>query len=88
LSEFDLNISNLVAYSADDAYDNYSINNSVYVYLKNDNSFIEKANCNCHVVDNSAQKALRLFTIDISNLVLKLYAEFSTSVKKVVSRSY
>jgi len=44
---------------------------------------IIKANCNCHVIHNAARNSMKQLTYDVENLVLKVYAEFSNSAKRV-----
>ncbi len=55
LEKNNLNIQNVIAYGADNASVNYGINKSVYVNLKNENDSVLKANCNCHIVHNTAK---------------------------------
>ncbi len=83
LLENSLNSANICSFSADNASVNYGRNNSVYVHLQNDNCNLFKANCNNHVVHNAAKYALLKLPTDIKNLVMKIYAHFSISAKKV-----
>ena len=74
----------IVSYTADNASVNYGKNCSVYTKLQTEiNSQLIKANCNCHVLHNAAKKALKVLSFDIEVLILKVYAEFSTSAKRV-----
>ena len=85
LNENNLSVNNIIAYTADNTSVNYGCHNSVYVNLQNEHSFIQKANCNCHIVHNTAKHALIKLPIDIENLVMKIYAHFATSAKRLDS---
>jgi hypothetical protein len=83
LEKNNLNIQNVIAYGADNASVNYGINKSVYVNLKNENDSVLKANCNCHIVHNTAKYRLMKISLDIENLVTKIFSHFSHSAKRV-----
>jgi hypothetical protein len=83
LSENNINESNLIAYTGDNASINYGIHHSVYQMFKSANSCVVKANCNCHVLHNTAKHALITLPFDIENLVLKMFSHFSISAKRV-----
>jgi hypothetical protein len=71
-----LNINDLVAYGADNAYVNYRMNKSVFKKLKDENKFIAKSNCNCHLIHNTAKYGLSKLYLDVESLVIKIYSHF------------
>jgi hypothetical protein len=83
MSDNKLEINNLIAFSGDNASVNYGVNQSIYRFLKDDNSNVIKANCNCHVLHNTAKYAMIELPFDIENLVLKVYSQFSISAKRL-----
>ena len=83
LKSYNLSISNVIAYGADNASLNYGIHKSVYVNLQNENNCIVKGNCNCHIIHNTAKYGLMKIPVDIENLVYKLYDHFKISAKRV-----
>jgi hypothetical protein len=83
LEKNNLQIKNIIAFGADNASVNYGINKSVYVNLKNENDLILKANCNCHIVHNTAKYCLMKISLDIENLVTKIFSHFSHSAKRI-----
>ena len=83
LSENKLSVMKLSAFTGDNASVNYGVNNSVFVNLKNENPHIVKANCNCHVIHNTAKYSMLKLPFDIENLVLKIYSHFCISAKRV-----
>lgn len=80
--ENDLKLSQLTAYSADNASVNYGIHNSVFQKLKETNDHLIKANCNCHVINNCVKYALKALSVDIEGIVIKTFNEFSSSSTK------
>ncbi|KAL4104819.1 hypothetical protein QTP88_020095 [Uroleucon formosanum] len=80
-----LDVELLSGFSADNASVNYGVRNSVYQKLleKHPETKIIKANCNCHVIHNASRNSMKQLTYDVENLVLKVYAEFSNSAKRV-----
>jgi len=78
----DLKIENISGFCADNASVNYGIHKSVFQNLKYENDLILKANCNCHVIHNAAKFGLFKLSLDIENLVIKIYNHFSTSAVK------
>lgn len=83
LSGLNLDLKNMIAYTADNASVNYGKNCSVYRRLKDLQPSLIKANCNCHVLHNTARHALKVLSFDVENLVLKVFNEFSSSAKNV-----
>lgn len=83
LQKYKLDLSNVTSYSADNASVNYGRNKSVYKNLIEHNPKILKSNCNCHVIHNAARHACKVLSLDVENLILKIYAEFSISSKRV-----
>ncbi|XP_036332659.1 uncharacterized protein LOC118749947 [Rhagoletis pomonella] len=74
-----LEIQKISSFSADNAAVNYGINNSVYQKLSGLNKQILKANCNCHVINNCVKFAINALSVDIENIVIKIFNEFSSS---------
>lgn len=83
LNNVGLNIDYLTSFGADNAPVNYGCRASVITKLQETNPKLIKANCNCHVLHNAVKYALKTMTFDVEILVLKIYSEFSSSVKKV-----
>lgn len=71
------------AFSADNASVNFGIHNGVYARLRNGMPTLVRANCNCHVVYDCANYAFIFFAYDVEDFILKVYAEFSRSAKRV-----
>lgn len=80
--ENDLKLTQLTAYSADNASVNYGVNNSVFQKLRETNNHLIKANCNCHVINNCVKYALKALSVDIESIVIKTFNEFSSSSTK------
>lgn len=78
-----LDMKNISAYSADNAPVNFGIKNSVFQKLTDIHPTIIKSNCNAHVIHNAGRHACKALSYDVENLVLKTYAEFSSSAKNV-----
>ncbi|XP_070793562.1 cytochrome P450 2C5-like isoform X2 [Pituophis catenifer annectens] len=76
LSDNELEINNVSAYSADNASVNYGVNKSVYQKLLLENDNIVAAHCNNHILHNSAKNALKQLSFDIENIVLKVLPNF------------
>ncbi|GFW64737.1 uncharacterized protein TNCV_4450401 [Trichonephila clavipes] len=75
--------SRVTAYGADNASVNFGVNNSVFQKLKSDeNNDIIAAHCNDHIFHNCAKNALKVMPVDVENIVMKVFAEFSCSAKK------
>jgi hypothetical protein len=51
--------------------------------LKLENDSIIKANCLCHVLHNTAKHGLVKYPSDVENLIMKIFAHFSISAKRV-----
>lgn len=79
--ENDLKIQQISSYSADNAAVNYGVRNSVFQKLTNENEQIVKANCNCHIINNCIKYALNVLSVDIENIVIKTFNEFSSSAQ-------
>lgn len=73
LDSFNLSVKNVTAFSADNANVNYGQHNSVFVKLRQLNPHLIKANCNCHVLHNSAKQACKALSIDIETLANKIF---------------
>ncbi|GFS75352.1 dimer_Tnp_hAT domain-containing protein [Trichonephila clavipes] len=75
--------SRVTAYGADNASINFGVNNSVFQKLKSEeNNDIIAAHCNDHIFHNCAKNALKVMPVDVENIVMKVFAEFSCSAKK------
>lgn len=77
LNDNGLLMKNVTAYRADNTSVNDGANHSVFTLLKRDNPNILSSNCFNHVLHNAARNALQLFSVDVENIVLKCFAEFS-----------
>lgn len=82
LENLGLSLDNVSAFSADNTNVNYGIHNSVYSKLKQCNANILRGNCHAHIVHNTVKYALDKLSIDIENIVLKVYSFFSLSAKR------
>ncbi|GFV25512.1 uncharacterized protein TNCV_1147821 [Trichonephila clavipes] len=74
--------SRVTAYGADNASVNFGVNNSVFQKLKSEENDIIVAHCNDHIFHNCAKNALKVMPVDVENIVMKVFAEFSCSSKK------
>lgn len=83
IENFGLDIQNITAFGADNASVNYGKNCSVYEKLLKKKPSIIKANCNCHVLHNTAKHSLKLLKYDVETLVIKVFNEFSISAKRI-----
>ncbi|GFV07519.1 uncharacterized protein TNCV_2158481 [Trichonephila clavipes] len=73
----------LTAYGVDNASVNFGVNNSVFQKLKSEeNNDIIAAHCNDNIFHNCAKNALKVMPVDVENIVMKVFAEFSCSAKK------
>ena len=82
LDQMGLTLDNVSAFSADNANVNYGIHNSVFTKLKQSNSQILRGNCHAHIVHNTVKHALEELSVDVENIVLKVYGHFSISAKR------
>jgi hypothetical protein len=85
LQKNNLDLKRVIAYGADNASVNYGKYNSVFQKFKQNSDHIIKANCNCHIIHNTAKYALLKFPLDIENLVIKIYSHFSVSSKRLAA---
>ncbi|GFT82427.1 uncharacterized protein TNCV_4927801 [Trichonephila clavipes] len=75
--------SRVTAYGANNASVNFGVNNFVFQKLKSEeNNDIIAAHCNDHIFHNCAKNALKVMPVDVENIVMKVFAEFSCSAKK------
>ena len=72
----------MTAFSADNTNVNYGIHNSVFTNLKKKQKDLLQGNCHAHIVHNTVKHALDQLTVDVENVVLKVYGFFSTSAKR------
>lgn len=82
LEQLSLTLDQVSAFSADNTNVNYGVHNSVYTKLKKKNSYLLTGNCHAHIVHNTVKHALDEFSVDVENVVLKIYAFFSSSAKR------
>uniref|UniRef100_A0A671TRE5 DUF4371 domain-containing protein n=1 Tax=Sparus aurata TaxID=8175 RepID=A0A671TRE5_SPAAU len=82
LQNIGLSLVHVSAFSADNANVNYGIHNSVFTKLREANSEILRGNCHAHIFHNTVKKALDKLSVDVENIVLKIYSFFSTSAKR------
>ncbi|XP_034038426.1 uncharacterized protein LOC117521185 [Thalassophryne amazonica] len=71
LQNMGLSLDDVSAFSADNANVNYEVNSEIL-----------RGNCHAHIVHNTVKKALDKLSIDVENIVLKIYSFFSTSAKR------
>lgn len=86
LENMGLTLDPVSAFSADNANVNYGIHNSVFTKLKERNSKIMRGNCHAHIVHNTVKHALDKLSVDVENIVLKIYSFFSISAKRRVPK--
>lgn len=77
-----LKINDIVSYSADNASVNFGKFKSVFNNLKYENNLLIQANCLCHVIHNCAKHSLMKLPFDFENLIMKIFAHFSSSSKR------
>lgn len=82
LGNLGLTLDHVSAFSADNSNVNYGIHNSVFSKLKSSNSDLLRGNCHAHIVHNTIKYALDQLSVDIENVVLKVYSFFSISAKR------
>ena len=68
--------------SADNANCNFGEKHSLYINVRTLNDGIIKANCSAHIVHNTLKFALENLDVDIENIVLKIFSQFSMSAKR------
>ncbi|GFX56297.1 uncharacterized protein TNCV_2242311 [Trichonephila clavipes] len=72
--------SRVTAYGAGNASVNFGVNNSVFQKLKSEeNNDVIAVHCNDHILHNCAKNALKVMPVDVENIVMKVFAEFSCS---------
>ncbi|KAK1874558.1 Pre-mRNA-splicing factor CLF1 [Dissostichus eleginoides] len=82
LEKFGLSMDQVTAFSADNTNVNYGIHNSVFTNLKRKQNDLLRGNCHAHIVHNTVKHALDKLTVDVENVVLKVYGHFSISAKR------
>ena len=82
LEKNELDVNCLAGFSADNASVNFGKHVSVYEKLKKEVPTITRANCKCHILHNCTKFALKALSFDVEALVLKVYSEFTSSVKR------
>jgi predicted DNA-binding antitoxin AbrB/MazE fold protein len=80
-----LKIENCIAYSADNTSTNYGCQKSVFVNLQSENESIIHANCNAHVIHNSAKFGLKKLPFNVETLIFDIFSHFSVSAKRNAS---
>ena len=82
LEKLGLSLNQVLAFSADNTNVNYGIHKSVYTKLCNIQKDLLPGNCHAHIVHNTVKHALDKLSIDVENVVLKIYSFFSSSAKR------
>ena len=82
LDKFGLKLDQVTAFSADNTNVNYGIHNSVFTNLKKKHKYLLQGNCHAHILHNTVKYALDQLTVDVENVVLKIYGHFSMSAKR------
>lgn len=82
LEKYNINMSKVSAFSADNTNSNFGCRRSAFTLLQSHNKNIFKAGCLAHVVHNTYRKALDGLDFDLETLVLKIYAHFSVSASR------
>lgn len=78
-----LSLKYLSGYGADNTNVNFGKFHSIYTNLKKEVTSLIKANCNDHILHNAARFGTKLLTYDVETLVMKIFAEFSLSSKRI-----
>ncbi|GFX72943.1 uncharacterized protein TNCV_1752491 [Trichonephila clavipes] len=74
--------SRVTAYGADNASVNLESIIPFFKKLKSEeNNDIIAAHCNDHIFHNCAKNALKVMPVDVENIVMKVFAEFSCSLR-------
>ena len=68
--------------NADNANFNYGEKHSIYTNVRTLNDGIINANCTALIVHNTLKFALGNLNVNIENIVLKIYSNFSMSAKR------
>ncbi|KAJ8352127.1 hypothetical protein SKAU_G00236030 [Synaphobranchus kaupii] len=82
LETLGLKIEQVSAFSADNANVNFGVHNSVYTMLRKQQINLLQGNCHAHIVHNTLKHALDNLSVDVENVVLKVYGFFSISAKR------
>lgn len=82
LQNLGLSPEQISAFSADNANVNYGRHNSVFTKLRETNDGILRGNCHAHIIHNTLKKALDSLSVDVENIVLKVFGFFSLSAKR------
>lgn len=82
LDKFGLSLNQVTAFSADNTNVNFGIHNSVFTNLKMKHNDLLRGNCHAHILHNTVKHALDKLSIDVENVVLKVYGHFSISAKR------
>lgn len=82
LQKYNLSISQITAYSADNTNVNFGCTHSVYVHLKSKNQRLLKANCSVHILHNMCKFGCDKLEFDVETLILKIHSHFSHSAKR------
>ncbi|EFN65846.1 hypothetical protein EAG_02387, partial [Camponotus floridanus] len=77
-----LSFNNVSCLSADNCNANFGINNSLFTQLKNKNNSMFKANSHAHIIHNTVKYSIDKLSVDVENIVLKIYSHFSQSAKR------
>nr|XP_014344257.1 PREDICTED: uncharacterized protein LOC106703586 [Latimeria chalumnae] len=82
LENVGLSLDHVSAFSAGNTNVNYGVHNSVYTDLHKKHENLLQGNCHAHIVHNAVRHALNKLSVDIENVVLKVYGFFSVSANR------
>ncbi|CAF4408838.1 unnamed protein product [Rotaria sp. Silwood2] len=89
LDKYELNLAGLTAIGADNANVNMGEYHSVFALFRDEKPTLLKGSCYSHILHNSVKHAHKLLSIDIEKHLLKIYAHFSRSAKRIAElKSY
>lgn len=79
--KFALSLSQMTAFSADNTNVNFGIHKSVLFLPEKKHRDLLQRNCHAHIVHNTVKHALNNLTVNVENVVFKVYNHFSISAK-------
>lgn len=79
LSYHNLSFDRVSGLSADNTNANFGIHHSLYKNIEQVVPNLVKGNCHAHIVHNTVKHAMNFLSIDIENIILKIYSHFSIS---------
>lgn len=82
LKELKLDWSQVSSLSADNTNSNFGANHSLFTNSSTKNQHLLKGNCHAHVIHNCVKFSMDALSLDVENLILKIYSHFSISAKR------